>query len=86
MGGTIPNWNWAKQNLQIKKKNESKMMDYYQSSGEIEIKWELKKWSIGNPEADFYRIWLNAITDRLQNHFDWDLKCQALHIESPFIK
>ena len=86
MGGTISNWSWANQNLQIENKDESKRNDFYESSGEIEIKWELKKWSIGNPEADFYRIWLNAITDRLRNHFDWDLKCQALHIESPFIK
>ena len=83
MGSIITNWNWATKNLQIKNKDKSTMMDYYQSSGEIEIKWELKEWSIGNPEADFYRIWLNAITDRLQNHFDWDLKCQTLHIESP---
>ena len=66
-------------------KSDSCRNDYYDSSGEVNVKWKLKEWSIGHPEADFYRTWLNAISERLKNHFDWNLKVKTLHIEAPFI-
>ena len=85
MGGIIGNWSWAKQSLKLKDKSDSCRNDYYDSSGEVNVKWRLKEWSIGHPEADFYRTWLNAISERLKNHFDWNLKVKTLHIEAPFL-
>jgi hypothetical protein len=62
------------------------MNDYYDSIGEMDIKWELKAWSIGHPDAEFYRSWLTAVEERLKNNFDWNLKTNALSLDGQFVK
>jgi hypothetical protein len=57
------------------------MMNVYNVAGQFEIKWTLKRWSVGNPEIPVYREWLRGITDRLQDHFDWNRKSQSFHRE-----
>ncbi len=49
--------------------------------GTIEINWNISRWSIGNPNMEFRKKWLRAITDRIINYLDWDKKVQLLHIE-----
>lgn len=85
VGGIIGNWIWAKQNLKLLSKNDSSRNNYYDCTGEIQVSWELKEWSIGHPDIDLYRKWLAAISESLQNHFDWNQKINTMHIEAQYI-
>jgi hypothetical protein len=82
-GGIVANKKWAEQYLNLEKDSISRLREnkIYECDGQIEIKWELKRWSIGNPDIGLYRQWLLAVTGRLQEYFNWDHKCQILHIE-----
>jgi len=83
-GGIVTNNKWAKQFLDLGKDGVNRLDSFkiYETIGQMEIKWELNRFSIGNPDIGAYRLWLSAITDRLQNYFDWDKKCNLMHLEA----
>jgi hypothetical protein len=85
IGGCIlTNRTWAKQYLNLRKGTLKRLDDnkIYNCIGLMEIKWNLERWYIGNPDMVAYRVWLSALTERLQIYYDWDKISEMLHIET----